>query len=321
MFPASAGLDPVAAMRVCSSIGELPEFPGPVVLALGMFDGIHVGHQTVLAAARRLARESGATAVASTFDPHPRRLLSPDSAPLLLTSLPHQKRLLARMGFKDLLVIPFTRDLAALQAVDFLDLLDTVPGKLAGIVTGEDFCFGHARSGNAALIAREGTTRGFHAIAVPPVLLDGERVSSTLVRRTLQAGNLEKCARLLGRAFSVLGTVVEGKKLGRTLGFPTANVRVLNEQLPPPGVYATRADIDGRLLAGVANLGRRPTMGGDATLSLEVHIFDFNDSIYGAEIEVSFEAFLRPEREFRDLGALREAIAGDAAVARGLLGV
>lgn len=321
MFPACAGPDPPVAMRVCISIDEFADFPGPVVLALGVFDGLHIGHQAVLNAARELARETGAIAVASTFHPHPRRLLAPETAPLLLTSLPHQKRLLARMGFEHLLVIPFTSELAAKPAPAFLDWLATPPGKLAGIVTGEDFCFGRARSGNAETLAREGIARGFRALAVPPVLLDGERVSSTLVRGNLREGNLAKCARLLGRSFSVLGTVVEGQQLGRTLGFPTANVRALNEQLPPCGVYAVRAELHGRLLPGVANLGHRPTLGGDPAPSLEVHLFDFNESIYGAEIEVSFESFLRPEQAFSGLDALKEAIRADTAQARNLLGL
>jgi riboflavin kinase/FMN adenylyltransferase len=306
-------------MRVCISIDELAELSGPVVLALGVFDGLHIGHQAVLEAARGLARETDATAVASTFHPHPRRLLAPDNAPLLLTSLPHQKRLLARMGFDHLLVIPFTADLAAKPAPEFVGLLAAPENKLAGIVTGADFCFGRARSGTADTLAGEGAARGFRTVAVPPVLLDGERVSSTLVRRNLREGNLAKCARLLGRPFSVLGTVVEGRQLGRTLGFPTANVRVPNEQLPPAGVYAVRADLDGRLLPGVANLGHRPTLGDECGLSLEVHLFDFNESIYGAEIEVSFEAFIRPEQRFSGLDALEEAIAVDVAEARALL--
>jgi riboflavin kinase/FMN adenylyltransferase len=306
-------------MRVCVSIDELAGLPGPIVLALGVFDGLHTGHQAVLNAALDLARETGAIAVASTFHPHPRRLLAPDTAPLLLTSLPHQKRLLARMGFEHLLVIPFTPELAAKPASEFVGLLAAPENKLAGIVTGEDFCFGRARSGNADTLAREGAARGFRAVAVPPVLLDGERVSSTLVRRNLGEGNLGMCARLLGRPFSVLGNVVEGQKLGRTLGFPTANVRVLNEQLPPGGVYAVIADLDGRPLSGVANLGHRPTVGGEGGLSLEVHLFDFDESIYGADLEVSFEAFIRPERKFSGLEALQAAIAADVAEAREML--
>lgn len=307
-------------MRVCISIDDLAEIPGPIVLALGVFDGLHIGHQAVLDTARALALEIGATAVASTFHPHPRRLLTPETAPLLLTSLPHQKRLLARLGFDHLLVIPFTRELAAKPASGFIDLLASSPGKLAGIVTGEDFCFGRARSGNAETLASEGLARGFRTVAVPPVLLDGERVSSTLVRRLLSEGNLEMCARLLGRSFSVLGSVVEGKQLGRTLGFPTANVLVDNEQLPPGGVYAVRADLDGRTFSGVANLGHRPTIGNDSEFSLEVHLFNFDESIYGAEIEVFFEAFIRLEQRFSGLEGLKAAIAADVAAAKAILG-
>lgn len=320
MSPASAGPDPIAAMRLCHSIGELAELPGPVVLALGVFDGLHIGHQAVLNAALELARRTGATAVASTFHPHPRRLLAPESAPLLLTSLPHQKRLLGRMGFDHLLVIPFTPELAAKPASEFTGLLAAPENQLAGIVTGEDFCFGRGRSGNAESLAREGAARGFATVAVPPVLVDGERASSTLVRQHLAAGNLDACARLLGRPFSVLGTVERGKQLGRTLGFPTANLGVANEQLPPTGVYAVRVGFRDQCLPGVANLGYRPTTGGGNALALEVHLLDFHDSIYGAELEVSFVNHLRPERKFPDLDALRDAIQADVAMARAKLG-
>lgn len=306
-------------MRVCISIDELAELPGSIVLALGVFDGLHIGHRAVLDAALTLARETDSIPVASTFHPHPRRLLLPEAAPRLLTSLPHQKRLLARMGFDHLLVIPFTPELAAKPASGFLDLLASLPGKLAGIVTGEDFCFGRARSGNAQTLAREGIVRGFRTIAVPPVLLEGERVSSTIVRRVLGEGDLAKCERLLGRPFSVLGTVVEGKQLGRTLGFPTANVRVLNEQLPPAGVYAVRVELDGRLLPGVANLGHRPTLGAENDLALEVHLFDFHETIYGAEMEVFFTSFLRAEQVFNGLEQLKAAIERDVIQAKQLL--
>lgn len=320
MFPGSEVPESVSAMRVLNSIGELADLPGPVVLALGVFDGLHVGHQAVLQAASDLARRTGAVAVATTFHPHPRRLLAPDSAPLLLTSLPHQKRLLARMGFGHLLVIPFTRELAARPASEFVGLLAAPENQLAGIVTGEDFCFGHGRSGDAASLAREGAARGFHTIAVPPVLVDGERASSTLVRRHLSEGRLDLCEGLLGRPFSVLGTVGKGRQLGRTLGFPTANLEVPNETFPPSGVYAVRAELDGRFLLGVANLGYRPTLGGDQALAFEVHLFDFDESIYGAEMEVSFLSFLRPERKFSDLDGLKSAIVEDVAAAKLLLG-
>lgn len=301
------------------SIAELASLRGPVVLALGVFDGLHLGHQEVLAQAQALARRIGGTAVASTFHPHPRRLLHPEGAPLLLTSLPHFEVLLQRAGMEHLLVIPFSKEFAASEPMDFITALAMAATRLGGIVTGTDFCFGRARSGNAAMLAEAGAAIGFDTVAVPPVLVDGERVSSTMVRQAVQAGDFALAARLLGRPHTVLGTVVKGRQLGRTLGFPTANLHVHNEQLPPLGVYAARAEMDGMKYPAVANLGRRPTIEADGQPLLEVHLFDFTGDIYDRQLEVRFCKFLRAEMAFPGLDALRAQIAIDADTARAVL--
>ncbi len=306
-------------MQVWNSIKDLAEIPGPVVLALGVFDGVHLGHQAVLSRAMELAETLGGTAVATTFHPHPLRVLRPEKAPLLLTSLPHQKLLLSRLGIGHLLVIPFTAEFATSAAIDFVDALVSSARPLGGIVTGTDFCFGRARSGDAAMLESEGQKRGFTAIAIPPVLVDTHRVSSTLVRRAVSHGDFAACTRLLGRQHAVLGTVVRGRELGRTIGFPTANLHVHSEQLPPMGVYAVTACLDQQWLPGVANLGRRPTVETNGQPLLEVHLFDFERDLYGRDIEVSFQHFLRPEMSFSGLEALTAQIHQDAAQAREML--
>lgn len=306
-------------MQILDNIAGLAGLRGPVVLALGVFDGLHVGHLEVLSRAKALAAGSGGTAVASTFHPHPRRLLRPDDAPLLLTSLPHFELLIGRIGMEHLLVIPFSVDFAASEPMAFITSLCTAAKPLGGIVTGTDFCFGRARSGNASMLAEAGRAMGFTAVAVPPVLVDGERVSSTLVRQAVQAGDFARCERLLGRPHTVLGTVVAGRKLGRTMGFPTANLHVHNEQLPPLGVYAVTVSHEGRTFPGVANLGLRPTIGDIRQPLLEVHLLDFDGDLYGKDIEVAFVRFLRAEMTFAGLDALRGQIAMDATAARAVL--
>ena len=308
-------------MQVIRSISDLDKIPGPVVLAVGVFDGIHLGHQAVIGEALDLADEIGGAMTLATFEPHPARVLRPENAPLVLTSLPHKEKLLARLGVGYLLVIPFTPELAVEDPVRFTLGLVAAARPLGGIVTGSDFCFGRERGGNPALLARLGAEHGFRVRAVDAVLVDGERVSSTRLRRAVQAGDFALCHRLLGREHTVLGTVVEGRRLGRTLGFPTANLSVHSEQLPPHGVYAVEAWIDGHHLGGVANLGLRPTIETEGSLRkvLEVHLFDFHEDIYGHDMEVRFVRFLRDEQTFSGIDELRAAIEADARTARKVL--
>jgi riboflavin kinase / FMN adenylyltransferase len=308
-------------MRVWPSISSLAELPGPLVLALGVFDGLHLGHRAVIEAAFDLAGRIGGRPVVATFDPHPARLLRPAAAPPVLTSLPHKRLLLQRLGLADLLVIPFTRELAALAATDFVRALTDAARPLGGIAVGRDFCFGHARSGDVALLSDLGARLNFAVAAVPPVEVAGARVSSTRLRQAVACGDFALADRLLGREHTVLGTVVKGRQLGRTLGFPTANLAVHCEQLPPSGVYAVAARTgDDTSLAGVANLGLRPTITAAAIdgQALEVHLFDFSGDLYGQDLEIRFRRFLRPERKFSGLAELQAAIAADCRAARAI---
>lgn len=292
------------------SIAELASVPGPVHLAIGVFDGVHVGHQAVIRAA--LGQTSG-TAVVVTFDPHPARVLRPDRGPLMLTSTRHKLAILERLGVRHVLVVAFDASFAATPAEEFVAALQSACRPLGSVAVGHDWVFGYRARGTVALLRLMGVT----VHAVEAVEVDGAAARSTGVREALSNGDLPRAARLLGRPSTVLGTVASGRQLGRTIGFPTANLALENEQLPPNGVYAVRAMLDGRLLAGVANLGLRPSVESEVPQRrLEVHLFDFDEDIYGREMEVEWVEFLRPEQAFPSLEALSAQIARDAVAAR-----
>lgn len=308
-------------MNVLRSISELSRLAGPVHLAIGVFDGVHLGHRAVLERAIISANESRGTAAVVTFDPHPAQVLRPDKAPALLTSTRHKLRLLAQLGVQHTLVIPFDLVFAATPPSEFIHQLADTCRPLRQICVGQDWAFGKGRSGNHSLLADLGTQYGFEAVGLSSVTVGGDPVSSTAIRGALQSGDLSAATRLLGRPFSIFSTVIQGNQLGRTIGFPTANLRPECEQLPPNGVYAVRVAVDGREHAGVANIGLRPTVAdGDKMPLLEAHLFDFSGDLYGKDAEVHFLHFLRPEQKFPSLEALKTQIAADAAQARGLLG-
>ncbi len=305
-------------MILLHSLRELAAVPGPLVLAFGMFDGVHLGHQAVLSAASEKAAAAGGSMVVFTFDPHPARVLRPELAPRRLAGPRHQLRLLRRAGVERVLLFPFDVEVAATEAEDFVRLLAGACPELRAICVGRNWRFGRERAGDVELLERVGAELGFEVVAVSPVLVRTEPVSSTRIRHAVRAGDHALARELLGRAYSVYGDVEHGARLARTLGFPTANVRVENEQLPPAGVYAVRVLLaDGAVHHGVANLGHRPTVTpSNQELSLEVHLFDFESDLYGQELEVEFLHFLRSERRFSDVEALKRQIAADASAAR-----
>ena len=299
------------------SIGELSAIPGPLYLAIGVFDGVHLGHRAVLERTLDDARRGGGTAVAVTFDPHPIRVLRPDHAPRLLTSTPHKIRLIRALGVGHLLIVPFDLGFAATPPEEFIRALAAAAHPLREVCVGHAWSFGKDRVGNLALLQTLGDQLGFAEVGVQAVEIDGQIVSSTLIRRAVECGDLAKAARLLGREYTVLGTVVEGAHLGSQLGFPTANLSAHNEQFPPDGVYAVTVRRDAQVLRGVANIGVRPTVahaGGERLL--EVHLFDFDGDLYGTDLEVTFHRFLRPEQKFAGLEALKAQIARDVTAAR-----
>ncbi|HEX4665551.1 MAG TPA: bifunctional riboflavin kinase/FAD synthetase [Chthoniobacterales bacterium] len=304
-------------MRVLRSIPELAQVPGPVFLAIGVFDGVHRGHQAVISTATRDAKEAGGTAVVVTFDPHPAKILRPDKTPRLLTATPHKVALIRALGVSHLLVLTFDRDLAATAPDDFVRQLVAAANPLHEVCVGQEWSFGKNRAGNLALLKELGAQLDFNVVGVEPVTSKGEIISSTAIRRAVETGDFETAARMLGRDYTILGTVEEGKHLGKSLGFPTANLSAHSEQFPPNGVYAAEGSLDGQTLRGVVNLGVRPTIaGGSPQRVLEFHIFDLDRDLYGKEIEMRFLRYLRPEQKFENLGALREQIGRDVAKAR-----
>lgn len=308
-------------MPVLRSIAEMAGVPGPVFLAIGVFDGVHRGHQALIRRCIANAAASGGTPVVVTFDPHPMKVLQPETAPRLLTSTEHKSALIGALGVGHLLIIPFSLEFAATPPEVFIRNLVSHGHPLAEICVGHTWTFGARRAGNLDLLQQLGHDLGFRTEGIADVTYDGDLVSSTRIRRLISAGDLEGAGRLLDRPYTVLGTVVEGDRLGRTLGFPTANLSAHNELFPPSGVYAIRARRPGGTLGGVANIGRRPTVTTtERPRVLEVHLFDFDEDIYGQDLEIDFVEFLRPEQKFPDLEKLREQIAHDAERARALLG-
>lgn len=313
------------SMRVLHSIAELSSVPGPVFVAIGVFDGVHVGHQALIRHALEDAKAQNGSVVVMTFDPHPAEVLRPEKAPRLLTSTPHKTALIERLGVPYLLSIHFTPEFADTPPADFVNALTNACRPLREICVGHSWCFGKGRAGNLQLLKVMGDQLGFDEVGIPAVEIDGEVVSSTRIRKTVQEGDLEQAARLLGRDFSILGTVQHGDRLGRTIGFPTANLSANNEQFPPNGVYAVEATIcagakDEHELPGVVNIGVRPTVkaaGGERLL--ELHLFDYNTDLYGRDVEVTFRKFLRPEQKFANLELLKTQIACDTATARKVL--
>lgn len=304
-------------MHAFSAIDDLSALRGPIVLAIGVFDGVHLGHQAVLTRARDDAARLGGTAVAVTFDPHPVRVLRPEAAPRLLTATAHKLRLIHTGEMEHALVLRFDRELAATPPAEFIRRLATACRPLREICVGHTWSFGAGRAGNLQLLEALGKELGFAEVGVSAVKVEGEIVSSTLIRQAVETGDLARAARLLGREYTILGTVIEGQQLGRKLGFPTANLAAHNEQFPPNGVYSIEAQVRGEVRRGVANIGVRPTLAQPHGERLvEVHLFDFHDSIYGEDIEVAFRRFLRPEQKFASLEDLKAQIARDVAAAR-----
>ena len=298
---------------------EAPERLRGAVLALGNFDGFHLGHQAVVGAAMAWAKAQSRPAIVATFDPHPVRHFVPDAAPFRLTTLDQREELFAAAGAEAMLVFHFDGDLAGTTAADFVAKLLGERIGAGGVVTGEDFTFGKARGGNIAVLREVGGQCGIGVRTVGPVLDHGEAVSSSRIREALQQGDCAEAARLMTRPFAIRGVVEHGDKIGRTLGYPTANLPLGSYLRPRYGIYAVTGKLpDGRVLRGAANLGVRPTFDPPKEL-LEPYFFDFAEDLYGQEIEVAFHHFIRPEAKFDSLDALKVQMEADCDEARRLL--
>ena len=292
------------------------------VVALGNFDGVHRGHQTLIAEAARQAGALGAPLVALTFEPHPRGFFVPDTGPFRLTLARAKRRLLADYGVQAVLAQHFDAGFAALSADAFLDEVLVKGLGTRHVVCGYDFTFGARRGGNVERLRAEGAARRVGVTVLEPVMREGEIYSSTRIREALRAGMVKEAAELLGHPWEIEGTVELGDQRGRTIGFPTANVALGEHLRPRFGVYAVRVVVEGDESQGwrdaVANLGKRPTFG-KLQENFEVHLFDFAGDLYGKTLRVALVDFIRPEMKFAGLDALKAQIAADGAAARRIL--
>ena len=305
-------------MKTLHSIAELAQLPGPIFLAIGVFDGVHRGHQAVISTSASHAQSVIGTPVVVTFDPHPAKVLRPKSAPHLLTATQHKISLIRNLGVAHLLVINFDKKFAATPPENFVQQLVTHSKALREICVGHEWSFGKDRRGNLNLLNKLGGQFGFDVVGIQPVTVNGVVVSSTAIRQAIEAGDFDKAGEMLGRQYTILGTVIRGDGLGKKIGFPTANLSAHSEQFPPNGVYLAQASLDGVLHHGVVNLGYRPTVSQESNRVLEIHLFDFNHDIYGEDIEVLFVQYLRKEKKFESVDALVRQIDLDVRQAREL---
>jgi riboflavin kinase / FMN adenylyltransferase len=285
---------------------------GPVALAIGNFDGVHLGHRAILATLCERAAARGYAPAVMTFEPHPREFFSPETAPTRLTSLREKLEMFEEAGVASVYLCRFDHEFASIGAQEFMNgILRRLDARL--ILVGNDFRFGADRIGDVAMLR----TAGFEVASVPDVTVNGERVSSTAIRKALAEGDLAHAATLLGRPYSLSGHVTHGDKLGRVLGYPTANIHMLHDRPPLFGIYAVKlAGVADEALPGVASLGVRPTMKEAGKPTLEVHLFDFDRDIYGLHVHVVFLKKLRDEEKFPDLEALKRQMAINEQMAR-----
>ena len=283
----------------------------PTVLTLGVFDGLHLGHQLIMRTVVDRAKAADAVATAITFDPHPRAVLHPESAPPLLQTLDQRLANFEVLGIEQVIVIPFDRDFAAQPAEDFL--YEIIHDRLHAkeVYLGKGFAFGKGRGGNIDLLRNMSDRLGFHADEVPEVQLRGRRISSSAIRKLLDAGQINLARRMLGRPYGVEGVIIRGDRRGHTIGFPTANLHPHNRVIPRYGVYATATLVDGTWRRSITNIGVRPTFEKDSEPSIETYIFDFDDDLYGDVLRVRFLHRLRDERKFNGIDELKAQIERD----------
>jgi riboflavin kinase/FMN adenylyltransferase len=301
-------------MNVWNGLDSLSGDRSPVVASIGKCDGVHLGHQEILQRMVDEGRRHGLPALLISFDPHPVAVLAPERMPRLIQTRRQKLAALDATGLSDFLILPFDREIAALDGRQFFTRVLLPRLQFRALFVGEGFRFGRDRSGDIDLLRRIGEEQGFEVHTVPPVVVDGRVVSSSAVREAITEGDVEQATRWLGRPFALTGEVVEGSGRGRELYFPTANLEVENELLPKPGVYVTRTEALAARYPSVTNVGVRPTFD-ETLLSVETHLLDFDDDLYGERIEVGFLARIRDEMRFADASQLADQIARDRAAA------
>ncbi|VGO20573.1 riboflavin biosynthesis protein RibF [Pontiella sulfatireligans] len=299
-------------MKIIHALEEFSDTQAPVILAAGCFDGLHIGHSAVIQVAIDHAQTIGGEAWVFTFDPHPAKVLSPDRAPPLIFTTGQQSRQLQEMGVGGCILQPFTIDFMKQEPVDFFDNLCSSIPELAGISVGEDWSFGRNRSGNPELLTKLCGERNMFFSAHPSVCWKEERVSSTRIREAVKLGRLEDASGMLGRPVSTIGKVVHGEKIGRGLGYPTANIEPENDILPPRGIYASQLRVGHNLHNAAAYIGHRGTFHENKLQVLEVHLLDETDiDLYGQQVEVSYLKYIRGDEVFENAEKLKKQIVAD----------
>ncbi|HNS80976.1 MAG TPA: bifunctional riboflavin kinase/FAD synthetase [Kiritimatiellia bacterium] len=307
-------------LKVVRHLDTLKTETAPVVLAIGFFDGVHLGHRAVIEAARAQAEKLAAELWILTFEPHPRKVISPETAPALLTATRHKLHIFEQMNVQGCILMPFAPAFRHLTASEFLEMLTEAIPTLRHIVVGSNWTFGHKGTGTADVLKQWALAHGIETSTVAPVTYDGEPVSSTRIRKAVAGGNLKDASAMLGQPFSIWGTVVRGRGIGRTMGFPTANIRPHNEVFPPEGIYAVTAEIGEGIFHGAGYIGRRPTFTQAGNeWSLEVFFFDLRENIYDREIIVRFAERIRSDRKFDTPAELTRQIEDDVRRAKSIL--
>lgn len=298
--------------------------PGPgaypnLVLTIGNFDGLHIGHQKIMRQVAETAKSIGGVTMAMSFDPHPVKVLAPDRAPSLMTPTEEKARVMGFFGIENLLLVNFSREFANLEADDFIKRVLMEKLHPAWVIVGHDYAFGRAKKGTTALLRRRAAKYGFRLAVVRNVRVKGQVVSSSRIRGLIEKGRVLEASNLLGRAYMIEGTVEKGAGRGASLlGYPTANIFSPHELIPREGVYAVKARLNGKILNGVLNIGTNPTFGANK-LTSEVYIMDFSADILGANLRIYFIKRIRDEEKFPSAGALKAAIANDVEEAKRIL--
>jgi riboflavin kinase/FMN adenylyltransferase len=303
-------------MEIIRGLNNLKAVHRGCVATIGNFDGVHRGHQVILQRCRDLAQAQNLPLLVITFEPYPEEFFIRGSEPPRLTRFREKLALLEEQGVSRVFCLRFNQDLANMDAEDFIQQVLVDGLDVRHLVVGDDFRFGRQRQGNFAMLCEAGENHGFVVENTPTVSVESDRVSSTRVRLALQQGELEQAQQMLGRPYFICGHVAHGDKRGRTIGFPTANIHMHRKVVPLKGVFAVSVDgLGDESAPGVANVGVRPTVCGRSML-LEVHLFDFEQQIYGRHVQVNFHQFIRAEKKFDGLEALKEQIAADSTAAR-----
>lgn len=299
-------------MKTIHSLGEFGKVRRRVCLAIGFFDGVHLGHQQIIRQTTTDARQHEALALIVTFDRHPNSIVAPERAPALIYPLARKLQVIESFGVDVTLTVHFDKEFSQMTGENFIRSLALDAGQLRSICVGANFVFGNKRSGNVELLRKLGVELGFVVHGLAAVALDGKAVSSTRIRQAIVAGNLDEAGQMLGRGYSLFGKIVHGDELGRQLGFPTANLDVNGLALPPAGVYAAQAKAGGVFHRAVVNIGTRPTLqSAKPQIRVEAHLLDFTGDLYGGDLEIVFVEKLRDEKKFRSVADLRNQIAKD----------